>query len=323
VMITHRALCNHMLWMAKAFPLTGSDRVLQRTPSSFDASVWEFYAPLISGARLILARPGGHHDRAYLLKTIQEQAITTLQLVPTLLSSLLDGEEMQWCTSLKRIFCGGETLPRELTERFFAQLPAELHNLYGPTEATIDATFWTCPRESARRAVPIGSPIANLRAYVLDPLRHPVPVGVPGEVHLAGAGLARGYVADPALTAERFIPDPFSAEAGARLYRTGDSARVLPDGTLEFLGRIDDQVKVRGFRIELEEIEATLAAHAAVRKAAVVAREEGPDPAAESGVRRPTRLGGGPVVSAAIVWWPISCPARGGHRPQRTSCAPF
>ncbi|TMQ65448.1 MAG: amino acid adenylation domain-containing protein [Candidatus Eisenbacteria bacterium] len=275
VMISHRALGNHMRWMAAAFPLAESDRVLQKTPTSFDASVWEFYAPLIAGARLILARPEGHQDAAYLIDTVQQQGITTLQLVPSMLALLLEDEGVRSCTSLKRVFCGGEVLPWEMQERFFAQLPAaDLINLYGPTEATIDATFWACRKSGPRRKVPIGSPIANLRAYVLDSRLQLLPLGVPGELHLAGDGLARGYRGDPAWTAQRFVPDPFSAAAGARLYRTGDLARRLAGGELEFLGRIDHQVKMRGLRVDPQEIEAVLAEHPAVSKAAVVACED-------------------------------------------------
>jgi amino acid adenylation domain-containing protein/FkbM family methyltransferase len=274
VMISHRALDNHMRWMSNAFPLDASDTVLQRTSSSFDASVWEFYAPLLSGARLFLAAGGGHQDPACLIDTIQKQAITTLQMVPSLLALLLEDESVSRCTSLKRVFCGGEILPVELQERFFSLLPAELHNLYGPTEATIDATFWRCRRQDDRRAVPIGSPIANLRAHVLDSHGHLVPVGVRGELYLAGCGLARGYLGDPALTAERFIPNHLPENPGERLYRTGDSARRSADGALEVLGRIDDQVKVRGFRVEPGEIEAILAEHPAVLKAVVIARED-------------------------------------------------
>jgi amino acid adenylation domain-containing protein/FkbM family methyltransferase len=282
VMISHRALANHMRWMSRAFPLDASDTVLQRTSSSFDASVWEFYAPLIAGARLFLAAGGGHQEPACLIDTVQKHAITTLQMVPSLLALLLEDESVSRCTGLKRVFCGGEVLPLELQERFFALLPAELCNLYGPTEATIDATFWRCRREGDRKTVPIGSPIANLRAHVLDSHGQPVPVGVRGELYLAGRGLARGYLGDPALTAERFIPNHLPENPGERLYRTGDAVRRAPDGAIEYLGRIDEQVKVRGFRVEPGEIEAILAEHPAVLKVVVVARADGFSAAGES-----------------------------------------
>lgn len=287
VMIPHCAICNHMLWMQRTFPLTETDAVLQKTPFSFDASVWEFYAPLLAGARLIMARPDGHKDVDYLIKVVVEQQVTTLQLVPSLLRLLLQEQAFETCDCLKRVFCGGEALSADLIERFYARLPANLYNLYGPTEATIDATFWACELEGNQQIVPIGRPIANMQAYILDPHLHPAPVGVPGELYLGGVDLARGYLNRPDLTAEKFIPDPFNLEAaplqvrtgssqvGDRLYKTGDLARYLPDGNIEFLGRIDHQVKVRGFRIELGEIETILREHPAVRETVVVAWEDG------------------------------------------------
>ncbi len=279
VMVSHGALSNHMQWMARAFPLAASDAVLQRTSPSFDASIWEFFAPLISGARLFLAAEGAHHDASYLIETIRRHSITTLQMVPSLLALLLEGEGVRQCRSLKRVFCGGESLSPELRDRFFDLLPADLHNLYGPTEATIDATSWSCGRSDTRRVVPIGRPIANFRAHVLDSHLSAAPVGVAGELHLAGTGLARGYLGDPALTAERFIPNPFAGEPGARLYRTGDAARRLADGAIEYLGRKDRQVKLRGLRIEPGEIESALAEHPDVLEAVVVVQEEDPLPA--------------------------------------------
>ena len=275
VMISHRALSNFMQWMTRAFPLASSDTVLQRISPSFDLSVWEFYAPLISGARLFLAAPGGQHDTAYVLDTVRKHSITTLQFVPSQLALLVEDEALSQCTSLKRVFCGGESIPVELQDRFFELTSAELINFYGPTETTIAPTTWSCRRGESRKTIPIGSPIANLRGYALDPRLRPVPVGVPGEMHLAGAGLARGFLGDPALTAERFIPDPFSEEPGGRLYRTGDVVRLLAEGAFEFLGRKDHQVKVRGFRIELGEIESILAEHPAVLKVVVVVVEDG------------------------------------------------
>jgi hypothetical protein len=176
---------------------------------------------------------------------------------------------------LRQVFCSGEALPFELQERFFARHPAELHNLYGPTEAAVDDTFWRCERGGTRRIVPIGRPIARTQLHVLDRRGQPVPVGVAGELHLGGIGLARGYHRRPDLTAEKFVPDPFGPP-GARLYRTGDLARWLPDGVVEYLGRLDHQVKLRGFRIELGEIEAAIAAQPGVRETVVVVREDRP-----------------------------------------------
>jgi amino acid adenylation domain-containing protein len=272
-MNTHLGICNRLLWMQDAYQLTQVDRVLQKTPFSFDVSVWEFFWPLLTGACLVVARPGGHQDSAYLVKLIAEQKITTLHFVPAMLRVFLE-EDVTVCGCVRRVICSGEALPLELQERFFARFDAELHNLYGPTEASVDVTFWACERENSQRIVPIGRPIANTQIYLLDQHQQPVPIGVPGELHIGGFGLARGYLNRSDLTAEVFIPNPFSQEPGARLYKTGDLARYLPDGNIEFLGRIDHQVKIRGFRIELEEIATALKRHPAVQQAVVLARED-------------------------------------------------
>ncbi len=277
-MNTHRGIVNRLLWMQEHFGLTSADRVLQKTPFSFDVSVWEFFWPLLAGARLVLARPGGHRDPAYLVRTIVEEGITTLHFVPSMLQLFLEAPEVESCVSLQRVVCSGEALPADLERRFFARLAAGLHNLYGPTEAAVDVTSWACERGTSRRAsVPIGRPVANTQIWLLDPALQPVPVGVPGELHIGGAQLGRGYLARPDLTAAAFIPDPFagSREPGARLYKTGDLARSLADGAIDFLGRIDHQVKVRGVRIELGEIEAALAAQPGVREAVAGVRGDG------------------------------------------------
>ena len=277
VMISHEAIANRLLWMQNAFPLTAEDVVLQKTPFSFDASIWEFFAPLLAGARLLVARPGGHQDNAYLVQTIAEQRVTILQLVPSMYRVLLETKGIEACNgSLRRVFCGGEALPVAIQERSFALLDAELHNLYGPTETAIDGAFWKCRPGSRGITVPIGQPIGNTQIYLLSEDMKPVPTGVAGELYIGGVGVARGYLSRADLTAERFVPDPFSAEAGMRFYKTGDMARHQPDGAMEFLGRIDDQVKLRGFRIELGEIEAVLRQHPAICEAVVLAREETP-----------------------------------------------
>jgi amino acid adenylation domain-containing protein len=274
VVNTHGGICNRLLWMQDEYKLTCDDRVLQKTPFSFDVSVWEFFWPLMTGARLVVARPGGHQDSAYLVRLIERERITTLHFVPSMLAVFLHEPGLAECRSLRRVICSGEALTKELQERFYARLHAGLHNLYGPTEAAVDVSHWACERDSRRFAVPIGRPIANTQLYVLDAKLQPVPSGVAGELYIAGAGLARGYLNRPELTAEKFIPDPFGAAAGARLYRTGDAARFLEGGEIEFLGRLDDQVKLRGFRIELGEIEAVLAAHEAINECAVVVRDD-------------------------------------------------
>jgi amino acid adenylation domain-containing protein len=276
-MNTHVAIVNRLLWMQDAYRLTPLDRVLQKTPFSFDVSVWEFFWPLLTGATLVIALPGGHKDGGYLAELIRREKITTVHFVPSMLSAFLDQEGLKFsCASLERVICSGEALPFELQQRFFSALSAELHNLYGPTEAAVDVTYWACERESQLRTVPIGRPIANTQIHILDQRLQPLPIGVPGELHIGGIGLARGYHNRPDLTAEKFISDPFRAEPGARLYKTGDLARYLPNGAIEYLGRIDYQVKVRGFRIELGEIESVLTALPGVREAVVVVREDVP-----------------------------------------------
>jgi amino acid adenylation domain-containing protein len=275
--IPHRAIVNRLLWMQDAYRLTPSDRVLQKTPFSFDVSVWEFFWPLLTGAKLVVALPGGHKDGAYLANLIREEKVTTIHFVPSMLSAFLEQGGLETsCASLKRVICSGEALPFELQQRFFSLLPAELHNLYGPTETTVDVTYWACERDSRLRTVPIGRPIANTQIYILDRHLQPTPIGVPGELHIGGIGLARGYHNRPELTAEKFIPDPFRSEPGARLYKTGDLARYLANGAIEYMGRMDHQVKIRGFRIELGEIEFVLAELPGVREAVVLAREDAP-----------------------------------------------
>jgi amino acid adenylation domain-containing protein len=276
VINTHLGLSNRLLWMQDTYRLTAADSVLQKTSFSFDVSVWEFFLPLITGARLVLAKPGGHQDSAYLVKLITKEQITTLHFVPSMLRVFLEESELEKCSAIKRVICSGEALPFDLQEQFFARLDAELHNLYGPTEAAIDVTFWACQQGCTEQIVPIGRPIANTQIYLLDRHLQPVPIGVSGELHIGGLGLARGYLNRPEITAEKFIANPFSGELGARLYKTGDLARYRPDGSIEFLGRIDHQVKLRGFRIELGEIEAVLSQHPAVSEVVVLAREDEP-----------------------------------------------
>jgi amino acid adenylation domain-containing protein len=276
---SHRAICNRLLWMQQTYGLTPSDRVLQKTPYGFDVSVWELFWPLLTGAALVLAAPEMHRDSAYLRDLIRGQRISIVHFVPSLLRVFLETDGVEHCTSLRHVVCSGEALPLALEQRFFARFRGagapRLHNLYGPTEAAVDVTSWECRREAAAgRVVPIGRPVANTAIYLLDSRLRPAPLGVPGELYIGGVQVGRGYLRRPELTAERFVPDPCGGAGGARLYRSGDLARWLPDGSLDFLGRIDHQVKVRGFRIELGEIEAVLAQHPAVRAAAVVARDE-------------------------------------------------
>jgi amino acid adenylation domain-containing protein/non-ribosomal peptide synthase protein (TIGR01720 family) len=273
-MIPHRAIVNHMRWMHARWPLGEGDALLQKTPISFDASVWEIWAPLMGGARLVMARPGGHREPAYLADTVIEHGITDLQLVPSMLELMVQEPALDRCESLRRVFAGGEALGRSLVDRLRARRDVEVVNLYGPTECTVQTVVW--PAGAPRGAMePIGRPIDNVRLYVLDAAMQPVPARVAGELWIGGVAVGRGYVGRPDLTAERFVPDPFSADPEARLYKTGDLVRYAADGVVEFLGRADDQVKLRGFRIELGEIDAALRLHPALREAVVVVREDG------------------------------------------------
>ncbi|MET1070520.1 MAG: amino acid adenylation domain-containing protein [Pseudomonas prosekii] len=275
----HRAVVNRLLWMQDAYNLTPSDAVLQKTPFSFDVSVWEFFWPLMTGARLVMARPEGHKDPAYLCEVIAAEQITTLHFVPSMLDVFLAHGDVAACHGVKNVICSGEALPGSVVRRFQAQLPAtQLHNLYGPTEAAVDVTAWHCagPSSQVPDNTPIGKPIANTRIYLLDAHQQPVPLGVIGELYIGGVQVARGYLNRAQLNAERFLQDPFSDDPNARLYRTGDVARYRADGNIEYLGRNDDQVKIRGLRIELGEIQARLAQCSGVQEAVVLAREDVP-----------------------------------------------
>jgi amino acid adenylation domain-containing protein len=275
VMSAHHGLLNRLRWMQEAYGLDGTDRVLQKTPFGFDVSVWEFFWPLMYGAVLVVARAEGHKDSRYLVETIQQEKITTIHFVPSMLQVFLQEPGIERCRSLRRVISSGEALSAPLVQEFQKLLMAELHNLYGPTEASIDVSCWECPRPQKSRSVLIGRPIANTQLYVLDSHLQPVPAGISGELYLGGAGLARGYWGRAELTAEKFVPNPFSLEAGARLYRTGDLVRWRADGNLEYLGRLDMQVKLRGYRIELGEIEAVLRQHPEVSQALVALKDNG------------------------------------------------
>jgi acyl-CoA synthetase (AMP-forming)/AMP-acid ligase II len=273
-MNTHGGIVNRLLWMQEAFGLTAADRVLQKTPVSFDVSVWELFWPLLTGARVVMARPGGHQDPGYLAAAIAAEEITTVHFVPSMLAAFLETMEapdlhLPGLRRLCRIIASGEALPEDLRRRCAERLAAPLFNLYGPTEAAVDVTWWPCV--DGERTVPIGRPIANVRIHVVDDLFQAVPPGVYGELCIAGVQVARGYLGRPELTAERFVPDPFASVPGERMYRSGDVARWRRDGLLEVLGRRDAQVKIRGFRIEPGEVEAALTALPRVVEAAVVA----------------------------------------------------
>ncbi|WP_417448666.1 amino acid adenylation domain-containing protein [Kibdelosporangium philippinense] len=264
VVVSHRAIVNRLLWMQDEYRLTADDRVLHKTPSSFDVSVWEFFWPLITGATLVVAKRDGHKDPAYLAELIERENVTTVHFVPSMLRAFIESGARP--ETLERVICSGEALPSDL-----GQALPNIHNLYGPTEAAVDVTYWAAARGIGNTTVPIGKPVWNTQVYVLDHHLRLVPPGVPGELYLGGVQLADGYLNRPGLTATRFVANPFTA--GQRLYRTGDVVR-WNGAALEYLGRTDDQVKIRGFRIELGEIEAAAAKVDGVRQAAVVVRDD-------------------------------------------------
>jgi amino acid adenylation domain-containing protein len=276
----HRAVVNRLRWMQAAYPLRAGDRVLHKTPFSFDVSVWELFWPLAVGATMVVARPGGHRDAAYLVRTIDERSVNVVHFVPSMLRAFfaaLGGRRLP--ASLRHVVCSGEALPADLVARFFeVAAPSQaLHNLYGPTEAAVDVSAWACRPEDGYpgTSVPIGRPIANARLYVLDRHLRPLPPGAAGELYIGGVPVGRGYLGRPGLTAERFVPDPYGPP-GSRLYRTGDRARQRREGFIDYLGRLDRQLKLRGHRIEPAEIEAALLEHPAVR-ACAVSLHEAPD----------------------------------------------
>ncbi len=276
VLIPHRAIVNLMRWMQARFPLSPEDAVLQKSALSFDAAIWELHVALSSGARLVLAAPGTQGDAGALARQIIECGVTTALFVPSLLEPFINHPLSARCTCLRRLFAGGEALSVELARRVHKRLPAELINLYGPTEAAVASTWWVCERGDRSSRIPIGWPVANVRLHVMSEGLQPVAPGEEGELCIGGAGVGLGYLNRPELTAARFVPDPGADHPGARLYRSGDLCRFRPDGALEFLGRIDEQIKLHGFRIEPGEIEAALLRQPGIRSCLVMAREDPP-----------------------------------------------
>ncbi|MBQ1075158.1 amino acid adenylation domain-containing protein [Micromonospora sp. C31] len=269
VVVTHAGIRNRVLWSVEQYRLTAADRVLQKTALGFDASLWEFLAPLVSGGAVVLAAPDAHRDPGAMLRAVRAHDVTVLQLVPSVLRVLLHESDLSGCAALRVVCSAGEPLPVALCEQLQALLAVEIWNTYGPTECAIDATAWRYRGDEGTGTVPIGGPLPGCTVLVLDADDRPVPVGVAGQLCLGGVGLARGYLGRPALTGERFTPNPYGATPGERLYRTGDLARWRDDGSLEYLGRLDHQVKLHGVRIEPGEVEAALRRHPSVDTAVV------------------------------------------------------
>ncbi|HEV7514943.1 MAG TPA: amino acid adenylation domain-containing protein, partial [Thermoanaerobaculia bacterium] len=273
VVVSHRALGNRLRF-AQAVELAPGDSFVQKTTTSFDASIAEIWSPLLAGGTTVLARPGGEREPAHLIALIREWRIAHMSFTMAMLATLLEEQSLAGCDSLRTVMVGGEALPPDLPARFHAQSEADIFNRYGPTETTISITSWRCERGWEGRTVPIGRPMARTEVYVLDRALQPLPMGVAGELCIGGVGLARGYLNRPEGTAEKFVPQPFASAPGARLYRSGDLVRFRPDGAIEFVGRTDSQVKIRGFRVELGEIEAALAQHPGLDQVAVVDRQD-------------------------------------------------
>ncbi len=275
VMVEHNAIHNRIDWMQRSYQLTSTDRVLQKTPYSFDVSVWEFLWTLSYGAILVVALPGGHKEPEYLSQLIHQEKITILHFVPSMLNAYLNSSTTAFSTSVRQVFCSGEALNIDEVRTLKDQAPhVKLHNLYGPTEAAIDVTYFPCAQTGDRHSVPIGKSIQNIQHVILDGTLNFCPIGVPGELHIAGVGLARGYVNKDSMTRDKFIDNPFKNILSERLYKTGDLVRCLSDGNIEFMARVDDQVKIRGFRIELGEIEHQLQNCAGISSCLLQARAD-------------------------------------------------
>lgn len=272
----HRGVANRLLWGQRTFSLSPADVVVQKTPYSFDVSFWEMFWPLITGARLVVAEPGGHRDSDYLSWLLARHEVTTAHFVPSMLREFLNATDLDSLPELRQVFCSGEALPTDVAHRFLnaGGRSRSLHNLYGPTEASIEVSHWECDGTETGPSLPIGKPIDNTELFVIDAHGGLSPVGVPGELWIAGVAVAVGYWNNPALTRERFVPHPFSDASDARAYRTGDLVRQLPSGDVEFLGRMDHQMKLRGLRIEPGEIESVLERHGTVVSAVVELRED-------------------------------------------------
>ncbi len=276
VMVEHRGLSNTIQWLSQTLAITADDSTLLKTPITFDAAGREIFPTLLAGARLIIAEPNAHRDTRYIAEKIRDDSVSILHCVPSFLRLLVAEPAFEDAVALRAVMCGGEALTPDVVAAFSQRSRAKLYNVYGPTETIIDSAYRLCDRPSDSSTVPIGRPIPNARMYILDADLRPVPMGVTGELYIGGVSLARGYLNLPGLTAEKFIPDPFSSEPGKRLYKTGDLSRYLPDGNIQYLGRADYQVKIRGFRIELGEIETVLARHPSVVQAIVTVHEDAP-----------------------------------------------
>lgn len=267
----HKGICNRLHWMDKDYPITKTDVFIQKTPITFDVSVWELFWPLQKGATLVIALPEAHKDPLLLINAIQHYGVTQIHFVPSMLSVFSKTKGIKNCTDLKRIFCSGEVLSSVTVKDVYKNLKSvHIYNLYGPTEASIDVSSWYCDKDSITEPIPIGKPVANTKLYILDKNLKKLPIGIPGELHIAGAQVANGYVNRPELTKEKFIKNPFINDLNKILYKTGDLVRYTDNGIIEYLGRIDQQVKINGIRVELGEIETQILSYSGVKSATVI-----------------------------------------------------
>lgn len=271
-MLEHKSAVNRLLWMADEYDIGPDDIILQKTPYTFDVSVWELFLPLICGSTMVLAKPKGQHDIAYLARLIAEKSVTICHFVPSVFSHFLQDKSSDQCVSLSRVFTSGEALPYPLVEDFLNRFDSELHNLYGPTEAAVDVTYWKCEKNPGGKVF-IGKPVSNTSLYVLDANHNIVPLGEEGELYLGGVQLSRGYLNRKELTEKSFIKNPYGISEADRIYKTGDKVRMQSDGNIEYIGRLDHQIKLRGLRIEIGEIEASILNHNKVKEVAVLVQD--------------------------------------------------
>ena len=269
VMCHHEGICNRLNWMNNDYPISGDDTFIQKTPITFDVSVWELFWPLQEGAKLVIEVPEGHKNPDKLIQTIQQYQVTNIHFVPSMLNVFIQNENVENCQSLKRIFCSGEVLSVPIVEKTHEKLNVEVHNLYGPTEASVDVTSWYCKKEELLNDIPIGKPVANTQLYILDEKLNQLPIGLKGELYIAGKQVAKGYLNREALANKRFVKNIFSDDSSAKMYKTGDLARYRNDGVIEYHGRIDNQIKLRGLRIELGDIEKNIEKITSVSQAIV------------------------------------------------------
>ena len=275
-LVQYDSVLNNLSWMIDEYKFDSGETILLKTPYTFDVSVWELFVPILCGATLVIAKPYGHKDSTYIKEIIKKEKITTIHFVSSMLQVFLEENDLDiYCGSLKRVLESGEAISSELQKNYYNKFSIPLFNMYGPTEATVHTSIWQCTKDNDYRSVPMGRPIYNTQFYILDNSLNPVPQGIPGELYIAGSSLARGYLNKPELTADKFIPNPFSSIEGKRLYKTGDLVKYLDNGIVDYLDRIDNQIKIRGFRIELGEIESVINEHDDINHALVIAIDAG------------------------------------------------